>query len=84
MIRMQIQLDDRTREALRRRAFAEGKSLSALARQILQQALLPGPADAAPRPMTAKELFPFIGIGKGDAADVAENHDDYLFGDDDP
>ena len=86
MIRMQIQIDAPTREALRRRAFEEGKSQAAVAREILESALhivKPVPSD---RPMTARELFPFIGIGtdKDGATDVAENHDDYVFEEDEP
>ena len=79
MIRVQIQLDPGTREALRRRAFEEGKSASAVAREILTRALSPEKG--------ARPKYPFgdiIGIIKDDPESVAENHDDYLFGDDEP
>ena len=88
MIRMQIQIDAPTREALRRRAFEEGKSQAAVAREILESALLAGKPAPSDRPRTAYDLFPFIGIGKADPADgvsnIAENHDDYTFEEDEP
>lgn len=77
MIRVQIQLDPDTREALRRRAFEEGKSASAVAREILEGALRSGRA--------SKPKYDFsdiIGIIKNDPENVSENHDDYLFGED--
>ncbi len=79
MIRMQIQLDPATRDALRRRAFEEGKSVSAVAREVLQKALLPPPA-----PGTRYDFSSIAGIIKGDFEAVAENHDDYLFGEEEP
>lgn len=79
MIRVQVQLDPETRDALRRRAFEERKSASAVAREILERALRSGKG--------LRPRYPFadiIGIIKDDPESVAENHDDYLFGDDDP
>ncbi len=81
MIRIQIQLDPATREALRRRAFESGTSASAVAREILERALgVRKGTQARPR-RTASELFPFIGIIKDDAENVAEDHDHFLHGD---
>jgi plasmid stability protein len=81
---VQVQLDPETREALRRRAFEEGKSASAVAREILQRALRSSAKPDSDTERRAKDLFPFIGIIKDDPESVAENHDDYLFGDDEP
>jgi hypothetical protein len=79
MVRMQVQLDPATREALRRRAFEEGKSASAVAREILTRALRPTKG-SKPR----YDFSGIIGIIKDDPESVAENHDDYLFDDDEP
>ena len=81
MTRTQIQLDEPTREALRRRAFDEGKSISAVAREILVKAL-------GPRPRKRKgpryDFASISGIIKDDPANVSENHDAFLFGDVEP
>jgi len=77
MIRIQIQLEPATREALRRRAFDEGKSVAAVAREIIDAALRPPPPAARPEPV--RSLFPYIGIVKNDPDPVAEHHDDYLY-----
>ena len=79
MHRTQIQLDPETREALRRRAFDEGKSVSAVAREILQSALRVSPSKK-PR----YDFASIIGIIKDDPENVSENHDDFLYGDEDP
>jgi len=75
MIRTQIQLEPETREALRHRAFEEKKTVSALVREILKEALAGG---RKPGRRRRRYDFSFIGEGKGDPAPVAENHDDYL------
>ncbi len=79
MIRIQIQLEPETREALRRRAFEEKKTISALVREILEETL-DGRREV--RGKKRRYDFSFIGEGKGDSAPVAENHDDYLDGGD--
>lgn len=84
MIRMQIQLEPATRDALRRRAYEEGKSMAAVAREILVEALAKNPKATGDPPPGARALFPFIGIIKDDPENVSENHDDYLYGDEDP
>lgn len=79
MIRTQVQLRPETREALRRRAFEERKTLTALVREILEEALN---GDRRDRGKRRRYDFSFFGEGKGDPAPVAENHDDYLDGGD--
>ncbi len=81
MTRTQIQLDDETREALRRRAFEEKKSVSAVARELLREALRAPPK---PKGKPRYDFSSIIGIIKDDPENVSENHDDYIFGDDDP
>ena len=72
--RTQLQLDDRLHEALRRRAFEEGCSMSDLARRLLGQAL--GTVSTNRRRAVAD--FSFVAAGEstqGDLAPVSERHD---------
>lgn len=72
--RTQLQLDDRLHEALRRRAFEEGCSMSDLARRLLGQALGTVSTD---RRRTLGD-FSFVAVGEstqGDLAPVSERHD---------
>ena len=71
VIRTQIQIDEKTHEKLRLKAFAERKSLSRVIREILSSAL-DGPASKRRR------HFSFIGIVTGKVGDVSERHDEYL------
>lgn len=74
--RTQIQLDESTYQALRRRAFEEGCSLSALVREILGDAL----GTTGKRPSTLG-AFSFVASGtsrQGDLAPVSERHDEAL------
>jgi hypothetical protein len=59
MKRTQVQFDEEVYEALRRRAFERGISMSALLRQVLREHLVPqsGPFRV--------EDFRFIGSGRG-------------------
>jgi hypothetical protein len=76
MIRTQVQLDEETYEALRRRAFTEKKSLSAVVRALLAQAL-----GVTPRKKRRRRYnFDFIGKFRGEETDVSVRHDDYLWG----
>jgi len=75
--RTQLQLDDRLHEALRRRAFEEGCSMSELARRLLGEAL--GTSRKRPRPAVAD--FAFVAAGaseQGPLAPVSERHDEAL------
>ncbi len=74
MVRAQIQLDERTYEALRRRAFEKGKSMSAVAREELAKAL--GVLRSSKR-YSVKD-FSWIGAGSSRKGphNIAENHDE--------
>lgn len=77
MKRTQIQLDERTYETLRRRAFEKGCSISALVRELLAHALGTGRVRGRP---TMKD-FTFIGAGRsrqGRLSPVSERHDEAL------
>ena len=75
MTRTQVQLDDETRELLRKRAFQEKRSISTVARELLREALRTVPKR---RKKPRYDLSSIIGIIRNDPADVAEHHDDYL------
>jgi len=76
MVRTQIQLDEETYEALRRRAFTERKSLSAVVRALLAEAL-----GVAPRKKRRPRYnFDFIGKYPGEEKDISVRHDEYLWG----
>lgn len=77
MKRTQIQLDERTHERLRRRAFEKGCSISALVRELLARSL--GVAKAPHQP-SIKD-FTFIGAGRSRQdrlPPVSERHDEAL------
>jgi len=77
MHRTQIYLEDGQYEMLRTQARREGKSLAAVIREILSEYLGGGQR----RPST-DDFNAVIGIGAGDGSRVAENYEDYLYGDD--
>jgi hypothetical protein len=72
MIRTQVLLDPEIHMALRRRAFERRKSVSAVVREILAEALSPARTDKP------RYDFKFIGMIKDDPGAVAENHDEIL------
>ena len=77
MRRTQIQLDERTYETLRRKAFEKGCSISSLVREILGYSLRTG----TPKQRTSIKDFSFIGAGKsrqGRLSPVSERHDEAL------
>lgn len=77
MKRTQIQLDANTYEALRRRAFVQGRSLSALVRESLAEYLGTGKRKQRP---TIQD-FTFISSGRsrqGRLSPVSERHDEAL------
>lgn len=77
MRRTQIQLDERTYEALRRRAFEKGCSISSLVREVLAYSLGTG----KPKQRTSIKDFSFIGAGRsrqGRLSPVSERHDEAL------
>lgn len=71
MHRTQLILDDWQHEALRMRAEREGKSISALVREILAAHLQPRPRHGLKR---------IEGVAEG-PPDLARDHDRYLSGD---
>lgn len=77
MKRTQIQLDERTYEALRRRAFEKGCSISSLVRDLLARSL---EIDKPAQRHTIKD-FTFIGAGRSRQdrrPPVSERHDEAL------
>ena len=73
--RTQVYLDDRHYEILRTRAKRERKSLAALIREILDAHLVKIQGKSKNDPLAEA-----IGIGAGDGSAVAENYEDYLYG----
>lgn len=68
---MPIQIDEETYQALKRRAFEEGRSIASIIREALSR------HEAAARPLSIHD-FPFVGSGKSDADRrdrVSERHD---------
>ncbi|MDP3064033.1 MAG: CopG family transcriptional regulator [Chloroflexota bacterium] len=75
MRRTQVQLDEATYRALKRKAFERGVSMSALLRELLRAEFNPA---SAPRRL---ESFRFIGSGlseQGGLAPISERHDEAL------
>ena len=61
MRRTQIQLDDATYEAVRRRAYERGRSMASVVRETLSEAF--GTASPAQEPQRTIEDFTFVGMG---------------------
>lgn len=59
MRRTQIQLDDATYEAVRRRAFEQGRSMAAVVREALSEAF----GAPASKPFRTIDDFTFVGMG---------------------
>jgi hypothetical protein len=75
--RAQIQFDDETYSALRRRAYEEHRSISSVVREELQKALLP---KKRRKRLTLRD-FPFVGAGRtkqGGLSPISERHDEAL------
>jgi hypothetical protein len=75
-VRTQIQLERRQYERLKRLAYEQGKSLSAVVRDLLDRTLAPDTRADAVR----EARLGFVGAGRDTKHDVARNHDAYLFG----
>jgi hypothetical protein len=73
--RTQIYLEPGQYEMLRARARRQGRSLASLIREALDEYL----GIKASR-SGADPLHRAVGIGKGDGAAVAENYEDFLYG----
>jgi hypothetical protein len=76
MHRTQVYLEETHCQLLRARAKREGKSLAAVLREILDQHFSAADGGSVDDPFAR-----VIGIGKGDGSTVAENYEDYLYGD---
>ncbi len=74
MHRTQIYLDEGQYQLLRARARRQGKSLAAIIREIIDEYLDTG------KRAKGDPLAAVIGIGEGDGSAVAENYEDYLYG----
>jgi plasmid stability protein len=74
MVRTQLQIDEKTYEALRLRAHLERKSISAVVREILSEAL--GRENQGRRGRTS--AFSFISSGASGRNDISERHDEAL------
>ena len=80
MKRTQIQLDDATYEAVRRRAYEQNRSMASVVREALAKAF--GVESGVEKRKWTIEDFPFIGMGSDPDnppdAPVSEHHDDAL------
>ena len=80
MKRTQIQLDDATYEAVRRRAYEQNRSMASVVRETLAKAF--GVESGVEKRKWTIEDFPFIGMGRDPDnppdAPVSEHHDDAL------
>ena len=77
MRRAQIQFDEATYAALRRRAYEEHRSISSVVREELRKALLP---KKRAKRLTLKD-FRFVAVGRtrqGELSPVSERHDEAL------
>ncbi len=72
MTRTQLQLDDDTYDALRRRAYRDRKSLSAVAREILRSGL------GLEQRVNERYEFTFINSGNSGRGDISVHHDEAL------
>ncbi|MCH8206506.1 MAG: hypothetical protein IH956_05825 [Chloroflexi bacterium] len=76
MKRTQLQLDDRTYQLLRRKAFEQGVSMAAVVRDALAQFL-----SAAPMGRRTLEDFDFVASGRSAKSPydpISERHDEAL------
>ena len=72
MRRFPIQIDDKTYDELRLRAFREKRSMASIVRECLEKSVV--------RPALTMKDFPFVGAGKskGKREAIGRNHDDAL------
>jgi hypothetical protein len=73
--RTQIYLEEDDYKMLKSIATRKGITLAAVIRDIIKASLNPSPAAAK-----SDSFNQVIGIGKGDGSAVAENYEDYLYG----
>lgn len=75
MVRVQIQLDEEQRQALRERAHRERRSEAAVVRDALDRYLRDGPDD---RRRKMLEALDHAGKHRSGCSDVSARHDEYL------
>lgn len=78
-VRTQLQLERRQYEQLKRLAYERNRSLSAVVRDLLDQALGTGEQMSS---VVREVRLALVGAGRdvGGRRDVARRHDDYLYG----
>lgn len=76
MKRAQIYLEDNEYEALRTEAFKRRQSISSVLRELVATKVM-----GKRKPNAAAGLMELIGLVHETKADVAERHDEYLWGD---
>ena len=77
MKRAQIYLEDTEYEALRTAAFKRRASISSILRELVQVSII----GKSKKRRSTIGLDPIIGMVHETKPDVAERHDDYLWGD---
>lgn len=77
MVRAQVYFDEKEYEAVREAAFKERVSISALIRRLVDERIL---GRRRRKKNAAKELLSLAGMFRETRHDVAERHDDYLWG----
>lgn len=77
MRRTQIQLDEKTYEALRKKAFQENRSMADIIRSVLHERL----DVSSEQTKRNSSAFAFVGSGRSqgkDSGDIAQRHDEAL------
>ena len=74
MRRTNVVLEEWQYQYLKERAAREGKSMSALLRELIEAAIRPGKGSIQDDP-----IFEIVGMFRGGRKDVAEKHDEYLY-----
>ena len=76
MVRAQVYFNEQEYEAIRKAAFKERVSISALLRRLVDEQLL----HRKRRKTGASGLLSLAGLIRDSKPDVARHHDDYLWG----
>ena len=74
MKRTNIVLEEWQYQYLKDRAEREGKSISALIRELIEAAMRP-----VEKGLKDDPIFQIVGMFRGGRKDVAEKHDEYLY-----
>jgi hypothetical protein len=76
MVRAQVQLSEAQHRVLREEAFRRNTSISAIVRELVDDAF----RQTRPRPRDNPAAWAWLGCARDSAEDVAEHHDAYLTG----